>query len=89
MTIGTRIFAVFLVHSVVRYRVFLQFLFDKGTNVSEATEIIYNAYGVFIGTAYRVKLWFRRFRSDIFYVSSDLSAILGAIKNLEIIFIIA
>ncbi|GFW88201.1 histone-lysine N-methyltransferase SETMAR [Trichonephila clavipes] len=66
-----------LIYSVVNYRVlkievnkekirfFLQFFFDKGTNASQAAEIVDGADTV---TANYVKFWFRRFRSGIFDV---------------------
>ncbi|GFX75129.1 histone-lysine N-methyltransferase SETMAR [Trichonephila clavipes] len=47
---------------------FLQFFFDKSENASQVAEIVNGVYGANTITAQYVQFWFRRFRSDIFYV---------------------
>ncbi|GFY35089.1 histone-lysine N-methyltransferase SETMAR [Trichonephila clavipes] len=51
-----------------KIRFFLQFFFDKGENASQAAEIVNGIYGADTVTANYVQVWFRRFRSGIFYV---------------------
>ncbi|GFX13237.1 histone-lysine N-methyltransferase SETMAR [Trichonephila clavipes] len=47
---------------------FLQFFFDKSENANQVAENANGVYDADTVTANCVQFWFRRFRSDIFYV---------------------
>ncbi|GFS48085.1 histone-lysine N-methyltransferase SETMAR [Trichonephila clavipes] len=51
-----------------KIRYILQFFFDKGENASQTVEIVNGVSGADTVTANYVQVWFRRFRSGIFYV---------------------
>ncbi|GFX37743.1 histone-lysine N-methyltransferase SETMAR [Trichonephila clavipes] len=51
-----------------KIRYILQFVFDKGENTSQVTEIVNGVYGADTVTANYMQFWFHRFRSGIFGV---------------------
>ncbi|GFU35241.1 histone-lysine N-methyltransferase SETMAR [Trichonephila clavipes] len=62
---------------------FLQFFFVKGENASQAAEIANAVYGANTVTANYVQLWFRRFRSGIFYVKDATRTGRSIVENVN------
>ncbi|GFY19854.1 histone-lysine N-methyltransferase SETMAR [Trichonephila clavipes] len=66
-----------------KIRFFLQFLFDKGENASQADAIAYGVYGADTVIANYMQFWFRRFHSGIFYVKDAPRTGKPFVENVE------